>query len=108
MKSLRYLYWIVITLTAVGCGSGIKDTEHIEETVAQIETAQVEGRGAARRIINEHFSDSIALQAAVLQANAGRSRYEIENKPRCAAAYDSAFISTIRTVRPELAAQLEK
>ena len=90
------------------CGNSVKETENSEETAAMIEAAQIEGRGAARRVINRTFNDSLALQGAILEANAAKSKYQMENKPECEAAFDSAFISTIRTTRPDLARQLAK
>lgn len=71
-----------------------------------IEAAVMQGRTDARRIINREFKDSMEFHGALLEANAHKSVYAIENHPRCQAAYDSAFISTIRTVRPDLARQL--
>ena len=44
------------------CGNTVKETENSEETAAMIEAAQIEGRGAARRVINRTFNDSLALQ----------------------------------------------
>ena len=80
--------------------------EDSEETTAMIEAAMMQGRSDARRIVNTEFKDSMEFHGALLEANARKSAYGLEKKPRCAAAYDSAFISTIRTTRPDLAAQL--
>ncbi len=103
---------ILIILIAVAgifssCGN-LSKTEENEETTAMIEAAQLEGRGAARRVINRTFNDSLALQGAILEATAAKSKYQMENHPKCEAAFDSAFVATIRTTRPDLAKQLEK
>ena len=102
---------LAIALLAIGiasCGNSVKETESTEETAAMIEAAQIEGRGAARRVINRTFNDSLALQGAGLEANAAKSKYQMANQPKCEAAFDSAFVATIRTTRPDLARQLEK
>ena len=72
-----------------------------------IENAAIEGRNAAKEIVRKDWSDTVEMQKAVLEVRARNSRYEIEGKPRCKAAFDSAFFSTIRTVRPELAKTLD-
>lgn len=99
---------IAIAISGISsCGNLSKETESTEETTSMIEAAQLEGRGAARRVINRTFDDSLALHGAVLEATAIKSRYQMEHKPKCEAAFDSAFIETIRTTRPDLARQLE-
>jgi hypothetical protein len=47
------------------------------------------------------------LQQRLLTARAKSSKYEMAGQPRAKEAFDSAFVSTIRTVRPEVAAQLK-
>lgn len=107
-KSILGAFSVSLTIFSLAsCGNGLKDTESTEETTAMIEAAQIEGRSAARRVINRTFNDSLALQGAILEANAAKSKYQLEHKPKCEAAFDSAFISTIRTTRPDLARQLE-
>lgn len=73
-----------------------------------IEAAVMQGRSDARRIINREYKDSMEFHGALLEANARKSAYDLEEKPKCEAAYDSAFISTIRTTRPDLARQLTR
>ena len=102
-----FAFVLSLLFYAAACGGGIKETESTEETAAMIEAAQIEGRGAARRVINRTFNDSLALQGAILEATAAKSKYQMEHKPKCEAAFDSAFIETIRTTRPDLARQLE-
>lgn len=84
--------------------SGCAETEHTEEITA----AQMEGRSAARSFVNREWKDSTKLQQLLIEAKSHRGKYIDEGKPECAAAYDSAFISTIRAVRPELARSIER
>lgn len=77
-----------------------------EEMAEQMEAAK-EGREAARVIITKEWKDSMELQHALLEARAANSKYEIEGKTRCKASFDTAFMNTIRTVRPDLADQLQ-
>ncbi|MDE5663752.1 MAG: hypothetical protein K2L35_03140 [Muribaculaceae bacterium] len=105
----KILLPMVLLLICGACGGkGEKTMEASEEDAAQIEAAIILGRGDARRIINRTFNDSMAFHAALLEANAHKSAYQLDQRPRCAAAYDSAFISTIRTTRPDLARMLEQ
>lgn len=105
MKKALYLLTGIMLILITACGN-VKQIEQSEETTADIEAAQLAGRSDARRIINREFRDSMEFHGALLEANARRSEYEIADQPKCVAAYDSAFISTIRTVRPDLAKQL--
>ena len=77
-----------------------------EEMAEQMEAAK-EGREAAKAIVTKEWKDSMELQEAVLSARAANSKYEIDGKAGCKAAFDTAFFNTIRTVRPELADRLQ-
>ena len=88
-----------------GCSNN-GDGTSIKEEAAQIEAAHLEGREAARPFINRHFKDSMELQLELVKAGATRSKYD--SLPQCRAAYDSAFISTVRTVNPEVAKELSR
>ncbi len=99
----KYFFIILATLLAASCAK----TEKAEEEVAEIEAAQMEGRSAARIFVSRPWRDTTELHSRLLEARAGRARYDTLGKTRCAAAYDSAFVSTIRTVRPDIAKELE-
>lgn len=71
-----------------------------------MEEARMDGREAARVFVNSVWKDTIQLQHQLLEARAKKSKYDGNRK--CEAAFDSTFISTIRTVRPEVARELEK
>lgn len=92
------------------CSCGNKSTQETGEieTQAQIDSARNAGREAARKIIIKEWKDSMEFQNAVLEATAGRNRYDLARKQKCSEAFDSAFISTIRTTRPDLARELRK
>lgn len=90
---------------ATGCSTRGEQAE-VKEEATQIEAAHLDGREAARAFVNRHFKDSLELQQALVEAGARRAHYD--SLPRSLAAYDSAFISTIRTVRPEIADQLQR
>lgn len=78
----------------------------VKETAEQIEQAHIAGREAAREFVNRNWHDSLELQSQMLEAGARRAEYD--SLPQSRAAYDSAFISTVRTVRPDVASQLER
>ena len=113
MRVIRKKYWerrirgcmFLATLFGfVACS----ETEHTEAVTAEITAAQIEGRTAARDIINKDWKDTLQLQTALLETKARQSRYLIDGNPASAAAFDSAFISTIRIVDPSLARKIKK
>lgn len=89
-------------------GSCSRKAEQIsaEEMAEQMEAAK-EGREAAKAIVTKNWTDTMALQLALIDARARNSKYEIAGKTRCKAKFDSAFFGTIRTVRPDLADQIQ-
>lgn len=91
-----------VLLMAASCSQ----TEKTEETTAEIEAAQMEGRNAAKAFVNKEWADTMQLQQLLLEARSKKSKYDIEKKSHCSAAYDSAFVSTLRTVRPDVARHL--
>ncbi len=110
MITMKYIKAIMAAgalalLSLASCNS--KSVEQSEETAAEIEAAQLEGREAARVFLNRPWHDTISLQARLLEARAGQSKYVRAKKPRCAEAYDSAFVSTLRTVNWSVARELE-
>ena len=84
-----------------------RQTEKTEAITAEITAAQMEGRRAAGIILGPEWKDTTKLQIALIEAKAKQSQYLIDGKPQCAEAFDSAFISTIRTVNPSLATKLK-
>lgn len=99
---------VAICFVMVACGGRKTDAEgNPIETEAQIDSARIDGREAARKIILQEWTDSMQFQNAVLEARARKSKYEMAKRHASEAAFDSAFISTIRTTRPDLAKELE-
>ncbi len=96
---------LAVAALATGCSTRGEQAE-VKEEAAQIEEAHIGGREAARAFVSKHFKDSLELQQALVEAGAQRAKYD--SLPRSRAAYDSAFISTVRTVRPEIADQLQR
>lgn len=102
---------LVLALTAVylplltACSEKAEQIS-TEELAEQMEAAK-EGREAAKAIVTKNWKDTMELQLALLDARAENSKYEIAGKTACKAKFDSAFFKTIRTVRPDLADQLQ-
>lgn len=82
-------------------------TERTEALTAEITAAQMEGRRTAARIAATEWKDTARLQKALIEAKARQSQYLIDGKPECGEAYDSAFLSTMRTINPRLAKKLK-
>lgn len=95
----------VASMTLAACSEKAEQVA-AAETADQIEEAKIAGRNEAKRIITKNYNDTLELQMQLLEARSVSSRYDIEGKPRCREAFDSAFVATIRTVRPELANSL--
>lgn len=73
-----------------------------------METAVSDGRVAARALINLNPTDTLAIQTALIDARSRQSEYVTSGKKDAAEAFDTAFIHTLRAVRPEVAAAVEK
>ena len=99
----RITFILILFLTFFSCAQ----TEHTEEVTADITAAKMEGRKAAGLILGPEWDDSLKLQKALLDAKAKQSQYVINGKPKSAEAFDSAFITTIRTVNPSLAKKIK-
>lgn len=93
-------------LTGLCACSTKGEQAEVREEAAQIEAAHLDGREAARAFVNRNYKDSLELQHQLVEAGSRRSKYD--TLPQSLAAFDSAFISTVRTVRPEVAAELER
>lgn len=109
---MRNRYFGSVIMTGLIAGSMLagcsRQAEQIsaEEMAEQMEAAK-EGREAAKAIVTKNWQDTMQLQLAILDARALNSKYEIAGKTRCKAKFDSAFFGTIRTVRPDLADQIQ-
>lgn len=110
----RRQYYILAAIVAAGsllasCSSrGVKETEATEATEAEIEAAQMQGREAAREFVHREWADSLELHRHLLEVGSMRGRYSDQKRYQERDAFDSAFISTVRAVRPGLAEQIER
>ena len=104
MKEMRIAGLGFMFLLMGACGQ----TERTEATVAEIEAAQMEGRNVAKDFVSRDLSDTMKMQRHILEAKSRQSKYLIDKKPECAAAFDSAFVSTLRTVRPDIADEIAR
>lgn len=104
---MRKILVFTVALLLLGFWSSCAQTEKTEAVTAEITAAQMEGRRAAGRILGPEWQDTVKLQMALIEAKARQSKYLMEGKHDCAAAFDSAFISTIRTVNPNLAKKIK-
>lgn len=77
-------------------------TERTEAATADITAAQMQGRNAARDVINTQWQDTSKLVRRIQDDKARSSRFSKSGRPDCAAAFDSAYIGTIRAVKPLL------
>lgn len=102
----KYIYCVAIAaVSMLGSCSRDRNGDGQGVTRSQIEEAHNAGREAARDFVRKEWKDTFELQQQLMEAASKAARYDSVTRLR--AAYDSAFISTIKTVRPEVAAELE-
>ena len=106
MKRIYILLSAALLLCAACSRKEVEAEETSAETVAEIEAAQMMGRDAARDFTGRQWNDTLDLQRHLMDVKSVQSKFELEGKKQCAAAFDSAFVSTMQTVRPELADHL--
>ena len=105
---MRYSIFISLSLLILLAGfSSCGYTEKTEAITAEITAAQMEGRRAAGLILRQEWKDTSKLKVALLETKVKQSKYLLDGKPECAEAFDSTFISTIRSVNPSLAKKLK-
>ncbi len=102
-NNIKYLPLVFAALLAASCSH----TDKGEESAAEIEAAMMEGREAAKIFVNRPWRDTVELQSRLLEARSHRAKYDTLGLKRCAEAYDSGFVSTIRTVNPDVANQIK-
>jgi len=106
-KVILSLASLVVFAGLYSCGG--KGDEGIKrESEAAISEATADGRNAARMFVNREWKDTMELQQQLLEAKARQSKYLLAGRKESAAAFDSAFVSTIKTVRPDIARNLDK
>lgn len=110
--NLFAIAFLILSGMLLGCSKKAEQSaEEAEAVAAQMTAAQMEaakeGRSAARAIITKEWRDTMRLQEAILEARAVSSKYEMQGNMKCKQTFDTAFFNTIRTVRPELADELQ-
>ena len=88
--------------------SACSETEHTEAVTADITAAQMMGRNDARYFVNRHWNDSSELRYRLALIRHQSDSLKKSRGMEFAAAYDSTFISTIRSVNPDLASSVAR
>lgn len=96
---------VTALLLPASCGG--KGGSESHESAEELEAAKIAGREAARGFLNRPWRDTLEVQSHLLEVRAIQSKYVTGNKPESARMFDSAFVSTLRTVDPAVAAELE-
>ncbi|MDE6534120.1 MAG: hypothetical protein K2M27_11395 [Muribaculaceae bacterium] len=104
MKTILTKLAPALMATLIGACSG---TEKTEALTAEITAAQMEGRNAARSVINRQWKDTTGFDQTLEKAVEKRYTYLKHGRPECAEAFDSTFVHTVRTVRPDLMTLIE-
>ncbi|MCM1369993.1 MAG: hypothetical protein NC204_06420 [Candidatus Amulumruptor caecigallinarius] len=92
-------------LGACGSNSG-SDSGEPKSSPEELEEARNTGREAARVFVNTVWKDTLEIQRQLLESRVAKSKFD--GKKDCEQLFDSAFISTVKTIRPDVAAELEK
>ncbi len=93
---------LLTSFTFGACGSSNAGNED----AAQIEAAMMMGRDEARHLVNRKWKDTVELQNYILEARAKQSELVMQGRMQSAAAFDSAFVTTVKAVHPELASKI--
>ncbi len=100
--------WLLMLSAFALAGSSCGETEKTESVTAEITAAQMQGRDAARRFIHQDRSSFSKLSERLDSVDSMKKRTVSGKHPQATAAFDSTFISTVRTIRPELAKEIER
>lgn len=104
MTKSRFLITAIAAASLLVSCSG---TEKTETLTAEISAAKMEGRNAARTIINREWKDTTGFNHTLEEAVEKRYTYLKHGRPECAEAFDSTFVHTVRAVRPDLRSLME-
>ena len=102
----------VILFVAAGCSQAEKGNQaEADEMALQMENGElpdpaIAARQEAKKYITGTFKDSMELHNMILESKAAQSRYLVAGRKQDAAVFDSVFKSTLKTIRPEIAAKL--
>lgn len=110
-KSTMGALALTLAVALASCGeSGEAAADSIaagEAAQANVEAAIMEGRTAARSFLAADPADTMAMQGKLLEARSIQSKYVTAGRKEVAEAFDTAFIHTLRAVRPGLAERIE-
>lgn len=98
-----------ICLLSCSASDTKSDTQGGEQTVIseqQKQQAAEKGWAAARELINA--KDTFDLHAGLIKARAIQSEFVTQKRKLEAEAFDTAFIHTLRAVRPDIAREIEE
>lgn len=101
---------VILAALTTACsagGDGAQGAGGASVSEQQKQEAVNKGRTAARALINVNESDSFGIQGKLLEARAMQSQYVTDGRKVEAEIFDTAFIHTLRAVKPELARQIE-
>lgn len=100
MKNIFKGIAIIVLLAVVMLGCSEQESCPARHFV--IDNAFIEGRNCAKQFVSGELQDSVELQNKLFEAKAELSKYIVEGDTAGAKAFDEAFRSTIKTIRPEL------
>ncbi len=104
--SLRSKHILLLAMPMLLLSCGGKEKGSVSSKA--LEAARMAGRNAAKTFVSREWEDSLELHGQLLEVAAERSKYTMENRTEERAAFDSAFISTVRATRPGLAERIER
>ncbi len=108
MKNILLKISLPLLLILPAVASSCARTEKTEAVTADIVAAQMEGRNAAREFIRRDWHDTTGIHRSLDNVRTQRLKYDTIGRNDCSEAFDSAFISTIRTVKPDLANKIRE
>ncbi len=116
MRTLYKTALICGCIAMAACGKTMSEEDR-ERSAAEAEVAEqissdelmdpaVAARNEAKKFISHEWKDSLELHKQILEARAAKSEYEVAGRHRDAEVFDSVFIATLRTIKPDLARQI--
>jgi len=105
---LKSTFCLLIMILCACSGTDQDKIKESEAAQADINTAIMEGRTAARAFINVDPTDTLTLHTLLIDARAKHSKYVTRGLNNQAQAFDTAFIHTLRAASPEVARAVEQ
>lgn len=107
---LRRVLPSLLVTAALASGSlitcGCSQMEKSEQATAEEEAALIEGRKAAREVVRTPVRDTSDLFGRVRHVEKIRDSLYSGKDEKCRAAFDSAFIHTVKAVAPDVEKQI--